>query len=142
LKKILGLAMVLVLALGVTGCGGSGGGGGNDPIFPIEVSSNSKIIKTLPAAPGPDYDYDYSCQIELKNISDNSCSYIWNLEFWSGGKMELYTDHKWDLHAKDTDKIVSKMARSYNVDKAVLIITVGTETKRFNIPVVMNPTAF
>jgi hypothetical protein len=83
LKKILGLAMVLVLALGVTGCGGGGGGGGNnDPIFPIEVSSNSKIIKTLPAAPGPDYDYGYDAHIEIKNISDKQCTCSWNIEFW------------------------------------------------------------
>jgi hypothetical protein len=139
LKKILGLAMVLVLAFGVTGCGGGGGGGGNDPIFPIEVSSNSKIIKTLPAGSGPDYLYGYDAHIEIKNISDKKCTCSYDIEFWYNNEYKGHFTNSiltYTLDPSESDTIVPTMSRHFDADKTVLLITVGTETKRFNIPIV------
>jgi hypothetical protein len=140
LKKILGLVMVLMLALGVTGCGGSGGGG-KDPIFPIEVSSNSKIILEK----AHNYGFDYSSQIEVKNISNDQCTYSWDIELWSKGILKERVNNnvilKSTLVSTESEILSPGFGVSYRVDKAVLLITVGTETQRFNIQIVNNPTA-
>lgn len=129
MKKIIGLAMVLVLALGVTGCGG--GGGNNDPIFPIEVSSG----KVTEKAGEPPY-FAYTCDIKIKNISDDECTYKWDLELYSGEKVYTQAGHTYNLDTKHSDTLTPWFSKDYQVNKVVLVIAVGTETKRFNIPIV------
>jgi hypothetical protein len=123
-----------VLTLGVTGCGGGGGGGGNDPIFPIEVNNGSKIILEK----AHNYGFDYSSQIEVKNISNDQCTYSWNIELQSENNLISYvdSDHKWSLDANHSDTISPQFSTKDKLKKAILIITVGTETKRFNISIV------